>query len=650
MFAVTLLVPAVVAVAVSWPKALAIVAVTAASAVAGLLLTLRRPRNPIGWLLSANGLLLAVDLSVMFLNEDAVDAGPPFPAWLPWTATLELAAWGLLFAPLTAVVALFPDGRLPSRRWRPYALGWLAAPVAILLAHLFSAAELEAPYQAVEPPLPVLSAAVTGAVVWPAIPVLLAGLIAAVAAARGRLRRASGGERTQMLWLAYAALTLPLTVVLCLLGALLGSEAPLLISFLVMLVAIPAAVGIAVLRHQLFDIELVLDRTLVYGALTLAVVAVYAGVVVGLGSLVGSEGAAGLLAAGLVAVGINPARGRLQRRVNRFVYGARSDPYRALTRLTERLQLTLAPAEVIGAIVESVAEALRLPYVAVELDRGGVTEIAAAHGTATGEPDLRIPLVYQGEAIARLAIQMPPGRRVDPADRRLLDELARPAGVAVHAVRLTADLQRSRERLVSAREEERRRLRRDLHDGLGPMLAASVLQIDAARRSVAADPRRAEALLDDLRDQTRASIADVRRLVDELRPPALDELGLVQALREQAMRLGRDRDRWGSVEAPERMPSLPAAVEVAAYRIATEAMTNVARHAGARHCRVHLTLNGGLLLEVADDGTGVPAPNGRGVGLRSMQERAAELGGTCTVTARAGGGTLVRAQLPIGAP
>jgi signal transduction histidine kinase len=347
-----------------------------------------------------------------------------------------------------------------------------------------------------------------------------------------------------------------------------------------------------------------------------------------------------------VAVGIHPLRARLQKRVDRFVYGDRSDPYHALTRLTERLQSTLAPAQVVEAIVESVAEALRLPYVAIEFD----TDVAAAHGVPLDRPTTRIPLTYQGETIAQLAIQMPPGREAAPADRRLLDELARPAGVAVHAVRLTADLQRSRERLVTAREEERRRLRRDLHDGLGPMLAASVLQIDVARRCVVEDPERAQALLDDLRGQTQASIGDVRRLVDELRPPALDELGLVQALREQATRLGSDRERWWSVDAPVRMPPLPAAVEVAAYRIATEAMTNVARHAEAQHCLVRLSLNGSLLLEVEDDGAGLPAAYRLGVGLRSMRERAAELGGTCSVAARAGGGTVVRAQLPVGPP
>jgi len=621
--------------------------------VVGLLLTLRRPGHPLGWLLSANGLLLALSALTSAYNSAAIDDGAPYPAALPWTALWEESSWPLLFAGLTAVVFVFPDGRLPSPRWRPLALAAAGSVTGLVVTHLLSAAPFEGRYAAIEPPVAVLPATVAGVLIAVFLAGVLAGLVGAAWAARARLRRARGPERTQLLWLAYAALGLPLTLLLCLVGLALGSQALLDASLVITLVAVPVAIGIAVLRHGLLDIELVLNRTLVYGALTLTVVAVYAGIVAGLHALIGSEGLAGLVAAGLVAVGIQPLRLRLQKAVDRFVYGDRSDPYQALTRLSERLQSTLVPAQVVEVIVESVAEALRLPYAAIEFDRATAIEIAAAHGTPGRAATTRLPLTYQGETIAQLAIQMPPGREVAPADRRLLEELGRTAGVAVHAVRLTADLQRSRERLVTAREEERRRLRRDLHDGLGPMLAGSVLQIDAAQRRVADDPHAAKALLDDLRKQTQASIADLRQLVDELRPPALDELGLVAALREQATRLGRVSDAavpWGVVEAPSRMPPLPAAVEVAAYRIVTEAMTNVARHAAARHCHVRLSLNGHLLLEVEDDGDGLPPVSLPGVGLRSMRERAAELGGSCSVHARAGGGTVVRAQLPVGSP
>jgi signal transduction histidine kinase len=234
--------------------------------------------------------------------------------------------------------------------------------------------------------------------------------------------------------------------------------------------------------------------------------------------------------------------------------------------------------------------------------------------------------------------------------------------VAVHAVRLTADLQRSRERLVSAREEERRRLRRDLHDGLGPTLGAQRLKVGSARALYVQDPAAADALLAELEADLGAALADIRRLVYDLRPPALDELGLVGAIRQTAAPYAGRGDHAGSdngnrlhveVVAPARLPPLPAAVEVAAYRIAQEALTNVVRHAHARTCQIRLSLEEtALRVAVADDGVGLPEPRaGRprhtGVGLVSMRERAEELGGTCQLQTPAEGGTRVLARLPL---
>jgi signal transduction histidine kinase len=241
----------------------------------------------------------------------------------------------------------------------------------------------------------------------------------------------------------------------------------------------------------------------------------------------------------------------------------------------------------------------------------------------------------------------------------LLDDLARQAGTAAYAVLLTADLRRMRERLVAAREEERRRLRRDLHDGLGPQLSSQALTIDAVRALMRQDPDNAEALLLDLKQQAQDAVADIRRLVYALRPPALDDLGLVGVLRETAAQYDGQNGLVVSVDAPEPLPPLPAAVEVAAYRIAQEAMTNVVRHAGARECYVSLALDellgaSVLCLEVRDDGRGLPdlqagvSSSARaGVGLHSMRERAAELGSSLTVDSLPEGGTAVRARLPV---
>jgi signal transduction histidine kinase len=226
----------------------------------------------------------------------------------------------------------------------------------------------------------------------------------------------------------------------------------------------------------------------------------------------------------------------------------------------------------------------------------------------------------------------------------LFEDVARQVGVAAHAVRLTGDLRTSRRQLVTAREEERRRIRRDLHDGLGPTLAGMSLQLGSARTLLGRDAGAADRLLERLVEETQAALADVRRLVYDLRPPALDELGLVPALRQQAQRFpGLEV----VVDAPEPVGPLPAAVEVAAYRIATEALTNVSRHAAARACTITIAVNGALELEVCDDGRGMPAGWRAGIGVTSILERAAELGGSCELHAGDGGGTRVHARLPL---
>jgi signal transduction histidine kinase len=249
-----------------------------------------------------------------------------------------------------------------------------------------------------------------------------------------------------------------------------------------------------------------------------------------------------------------------------------------------------------------------------------------------------------------------PGETFSSADERLLDDLAHQAGVAVHAMRLTidlqrlaADLQRSRESLVTTREEERRRLRRDLHDGLGPTLASLAQRLDTARILVPNDPDAAVALLADLKAQVKATITDIRRLVYALRPPALDELGLLSALREHATSYDQSNGLHVSIETPERLPPLPAAVEVAAYRIVLEALTNVARHAHAQTCRIRLDITEApaLCMEITDDGRGLPAGYHAGVGLTAMRERAAELGGECRIEPGPARGTRVWAWLPL---
>ncbi len=320
---------------------------------------------------------------------------------------------------------------------------------------------------------------------------------------------------------------------------------------------IPLSISVAILRYRLWDIDIIINRTLVYGVLTVSTLALYIFVVVGLGSLLQVQGniLLSLLATGLIAIIFQPLRSRLQRSVNRLLYGERDEPYQVISRLGQRMEATLAPDAVLPAIVETVAQALKLPYAAVTLKQDQEFPIVASYGRAV-DTSLHVPLLYQAEQVGELLLA--PRTRGDsftPADRRLLNDLARQAGVAAHAVRLNTDLQHSRERLVTTREEERRRLRRDLHDGLGPALASITLKLDAVRNLLTRNPSAADAVLVDLKKQMQTAIADIRRLVYELRPPSLDELGLLSALREQADQYMHDGLHI-TIDAPEQMRAL----------------------------------------------------------------------------------------------
>ncbi|GAC1613772.1 MAG: hypothetical protein NVS4B7_05450 [Ktedonobacteraceae bacterium] len=429
-----------------------------------------------------------------------------------------------------------------------------------------------------------------------------------------------------------------------------------------LLLLIPISIAIAILHSHLWDIDLIINRTLVYGTLTASVIVMYVLVVGYLGTLfrTGNNLLISLIATGLVAVLFQPLRERLQRGVNRLLYGQRDEPYAVITGLSQRLEATLAPDAVLPTIVETVAQALKLPFAAILLKQDNEFALAASYGDQRGEP-LVLPLVYQRETVGKLLLAPRTlGEDFTPADLRLLNELMRQVSLAAHAVCLTIDLQHSNEHLqaarahlVTTREEERRRLRRDLHDGLGPALAALTLKIGAARKLLSRDPAQVERLLLELNSDIEGTVSDIRRLVYNLRPPALDDLGLVGAIRERAAQytISREADRGNNlqieVEVPERLPPLPAAVEVATYRIMQEALTNVVRHAHAQGCHIRLLLDMMLTVEICDDGVGIAAEQRAGVGIQSMHERATELGGTCAIEPMASGGTRVLARLPL---
>ncbi len=586
---------------------------------------LRRSEDPVA-LFGSFTLLVFGGAALTGTMHDLADAHPAF--WFP--ANLLDYAWQLSFG---VFLYVFPDGRFV-----PHSTRWLAAAAGLLFAiNIF------------------LPGSALDLFRGPFFIVFIGSLVFAQVY---RYRCASSPvQRQQTKWVVFgfvlALVGFSLSFALGLLvpavrsGLLGGTILRTLIYGCVLLV--PLSIGMAILRYRLWDIDIVINRTLVYGSLTMIVVGLYMLVVGGVGALLRAEGnlLLSLLGAGLVAILFAPLRDRLQRGVNRLMYGERDEPYRVLSRLGQRLEATLAPGEVLPTIVQTMREALRLPYAAIELRHDGEYTVAASAGRPA-KGALRLPLVYHGEEVGQLVLAPRTGEdSFTPSDRRLLQDLARHAGVAAHAVRLTADLQHSRERLVTAREEERRRLRRDLHDGLGPVLAGVTLQVGAIRNLLKHNPDAADKLLIELGGEAEAAVGEVRRLVYGLRPPALDELGLPGAIRARASQYGRDALQT-RVDAPECLPPLPAAIEVAAYRIAQEALANVVRHARASTCLVRVALEDGVLrVQVHDDGVGLSPGRKTGVGLHSMRECAEELGGRCVVQSAPGGGTCVLAELPL---
>jgi two-component system NarL family sensor kinase len=566
----------------------------------GALLAWHCPANPIGWLYALGGLLMlatavASPLAQLLQDHDA-------PHWLVrLTVTVFMWSWpwhiGLVL-PLTLL--LFPDGHLPSPRWRPVAIAIAAtAPLFVL-----EAGSAPHPLDGVPDGYGVLPAYHDLQWLWTVSELRWVLSVAIGLAALGvRFRRGDEQQRRQLMWLIAAAGVVAVAVTPWALVA----GTPIAVLFAIPL--LPAAVVVAILRHQLLDIRLAIARGLGYALLSGLVLALYAGLVVVL---------SGVASALLVALLALPLRARLQKVVDQLLYGDRGDPLRIASRVGGRLDAGLA------GTIEEVREALRLPWVTVTVDGVVVASTGDVHG-----PSFSQELARGGELHVGLRAGQ---KRLDAADERVLALLAGPLGVAVHATALSKQLQLSRERIVSAREEERRRLRRDLHDGLGPLLTGVALSADAAANLLARDPDAAGSVLGNVRTDSRTAIAEVRRIVDDLRPRALDELGLAHALEVRAAQTNRRADGSvlsASVEATD-LPELPAALEVAAYRVATEALTNAVRHSAATRVTMRLWCDDALRVEVIDDGAAVSSWK-PGVGLSAMKERAAELGGSCEV-------------------
>jgi two-component system NarL family sensor kinase len=621
----------------SWADALDAFVVTNAAiglsfGACGAILAWHRPHNPIGWLFAAGGVAQSTTALAAPLSTLLHEAAAPI-ALQRLVITMFGWSWPWsigLFLPLALL--LFPDGRPLSRGWR-----WVVIAV-VVTAPLF-ALEMGG-FPGYEPGYPI------GYLTIPFYDRLqplwtltelrgLASLVLALVALFLRYRRGSETERRQLLWLLLAVLValiaaVPWTFV---------ANTPVAVLFTIPL--IPLAVTVAIIRHQLLDIRLAISRLLAWLLLSLAIVVAYGALVAVLDQFISEQLGRSAFATVLLVLLAAPVLPRLQRLVERAVYGDRNNPARVVSRVGE--QLATPDAGLVG-VVAAIREALRLPYVAVE-HQGTIV-------AADGEPPPKLqswPLTYDGRPVGELQVGLRRGeRQIGDADAQALGMLAAPVAAALHATLLTAELQASRLRILSTQEEERHRLRRELHDGLGPTLTGIAFGADAAANLVATDPAQANELLTTLRRDTRAALADVRRIVDDLRPRALDELGLVGALQQRAEQLAWRADGESvdvKLDVPAEMPPLPPAVEVATYRVATEALTNVVRHSKASKAFVQVSVGDRLEVSVTDDGP----PNGRwspGVGLTAMRERVTELGGAFEAGPSPTGGQVV-ASFPL---
>lgn len=594
-------------------------------AVMGGLLVYLRPRNALGWLVLGVGVsqAWAVGLTAYGWRYGALEIAPSWPAYLG--PALYVPGW--LIVP-TLLLALYPDGRLPGKRWRwpvgaaaiaivlltvsiPFpvvgpeeAHGWVAVPTLPdrLGDVLFPGKPMYSTYQSVlavpggtTPVAPSWWPNLTGAAAWIFKPVLALSMLAIWVGTAVRLVRATPPRRQQLAWLACVAVPfLPAMFA----G---GGFANLLV--LLSLSLVPVAVAVGTLRYRLLGTEPVLRRGLVYGMFTFAVVGAYLLVTAAAGSALDSRPLPGAVAAALVAVALAPARHRLQRAADRLVYGERQDPMRAVTQLGQKVA-TAGGLELLPGALLSVMAAVHAPGASVAAPDG---RIVAAIGVDPGvDPASEVlPLSFGGQRVGLLRVACRHvGEKYSTHEASLLAALAPQVAVVVRALELTEALESERDRVVAATATERVRLRGDLHDGLGPSLSGIGLGLQALSDSIDTDDRdSAEALLGRIREEVTIALDEVRRLIDGLRPSALDTMELPDAIRRHA--------RTVSAAVPVEvvvgdLPALPAPVENAAYRITTEALTNAARHAVARRVQVTLSApDGALLITVADDGGGV---------------------------------------------
>jgi len=619
--------------------------------VLGFVLASRRPGNRMGWLFLAAGLALGLG---SFANPYALHALVAEPGSL---AAGRLMAWlsNWIFVIQVALLAflllLFPTGRLRSRRWLPAA--WFVAGAYTLtgLSQLVRATRVWS-----DPFSPFPHGQLPGALA--VIQILLpATLVISVAAVVVRFARSSGDERLQLKWFATAAVL----VVAAMIPAIVTNSVVATVLQNLAFLGLYAAVGIAVLKYRLYEIDVVISKAVLYGTLAAFITAVYVGLVAGVGTLVGNQRSPLLsaLAATVVAVAFQPVRQRAGRLANRVVYGKRATPYQVLSDFARRIGGAYASEDVLPQMAQIVAAGTGAERVVVWLRVAGELQPeASSDGGPPPAPlplegqampslpgaDVGVPVIHQGELLGAISIRMPRGEPLRPAGEQLVADVASQAGLALSNAGLVEDLRASRQRLVAAQDEERRRLERNLHDGAQQDLVALAIKLRLAGAAADEDPAQAKEIIGELQADAAAALENLRDLARGIYPPLLADLGLVAALNAQA----RKSPVPVAVEA-DGVGRLPQDTEAAVYFCCLEALQNIAKYARATQASIRLQAeDAALCFTVSDDGAGYDARRTvMGSGQRNMADRLAALDGRLEVRSAPGQGTVVTARVPL---
>jgi signal transduction histidine kinase len=628
--------------------------VNAGVPVLGIVIASRRRENPIGWLL----LVAAFDLGLAgFSRAYALHALLSNPGSLPdgrLFAWISNTIWPIPVSLLSFLFLLFPDGRLLSTRWKPVA--WFSGAVLVLLlitTSIFATSIWNRPFTLEDSARSLSSLALTlFLIALLAIPVAIFLSFASVAV---RYKRSAGDERLQLKWFVTAALLIAVTFTVTVL-----SNAPLAAAaFDVALLFLYAAIGIAILKHRLYDIDVIINKAIVYGSLAAFITVVYVAVVVVVGAFVGATAFLSLVATAIVAVAFQPARDRAKRAANRLIYGERATPYEVLSGFSEHVSETYAGEDIIPRMARLLAEGTGATDATVWL-RVGAQMRPAASWPEPAEPraavasegdglpafadvDAAVPVRHGSELLGALTVTKPPNDPMRPEEHKLLSDLAAQAGLVLENFRLIEDLRSSRQRLVAAQDEERRRLERNLHDGAQQQLVALAVKVRMAEGLVGQDEQREREALHGILDDAQGALEDLRDLARGIYPPLLADRGLPDAIQAQA----RKSPIPVTVE-HDGVGRYPPEVEAAVYFSVLEALQNVAKYANASNVVVRLRLQqGDLAFSVSDDGRGFQKETTSfGMGLQNIADRLAALGGTFVVRSTPGEGTKVSGLIP----